>query len=341
MNVQEIKKKQKNLSFFLSYLDISKISIFKKLKEENTKLNNIVRLKNVNISFLDKLSSQWKFVADRMHEKENDEKIVKNKSTLYILVDPKTINKISTQMLKKLSEEIGASVSKQDYVLTFGAEVNLIAQKQELNIIENYPYELFEDDKKFSNLLTSIVEMGTKNNIFTSVKLLLSEFSRARKSLTAIQIFPLDLAEKVKSIATSNSSIDEQDGEVEIVANSSSRMKSLKLYEEFFSNVDIKKIKWEPNIDFILDSFIDAITKQIIYEMRTRVLIDQLSIELQLIEDKKTRLMEQQDDLKLKWNRIRKEEATTQSLLLFSAFNSRKDEEPLPLFKKALGGEKN
>lgn len=335
MNVKELKEKQENLSFFLSYLDISKISVLKKLKEENSKLDNIVKLKQTNIKFLNRLSSKWGFIAERIHEKGNEGKRLKNNSTLYILVDPKTIDKLSTQVLKKQKEQISTTISKNDFVVTFGYHVNLMAQELELNIIQDFAYDLFLNDKDFSELLTSITETGVKNNIFTEVKLLLTEFSLSRKKLTNIKIFPLNLEEKIKEIKTVEKDDDAAESDLD-----KNIPKSLIIYEQAFEKLDISKLKWEPNIDFFLDSFSKAITKQIIYETRTKVLIDQFKIELQLIEDKKNRLIEKLEDLKHKWNRIRKEEATTQSLLLHSAFKVREEDEPVPLFEANSKGEK-
>lgn len=61
--------------------------------------------------------------------------------------------------------------------------------------------------------------------------------------------------------------------------------------------------------------------------------VEQFNLELQLLEEKKNKLSEQQEMMRMLYNRVRKEESTMQSLLLYSAFKLREEEEEFPLVK--------
>jgi hypothetical protein len=76
-----------------------------------------------------------------------------------------------------------------------------------------------------------------------------------------------------------------------------------------------------------------TIIKQNIYETKILSNIEQYNLELQLLEEKKNKLTEQQFELRMLYNRTRKEESTMQSLLLYAAFKLRAEEEEFPLIK--------
>lgn len=323
MNLKEVKEKQSNISFFLSYLEISKISILRQLIQEQRKLKNLEVFKKFNVKLLKDVSKKWSFIANKMHELDDDK--IKNKSTLYILVDPHKINKISEQMLKKLEEKMSKIITNNDYVITFGSNVNSISQKLELNIIDSYGLDDYFDEVKFSEIISSMVDVGIKNNIFHTAELFLSEIAVSSQKLLSEKLYPF--IEYKDNDITTEMSLDLEDEDYD------KNFEILRLYEQEFKSIDITKVVWEPNIDFFLDGLSRSILKQIVHKLKLKSEIERLKLELQLLEDKRNKLLEQLVLLERAWNRIRKEEATNQSLLLYSAFKTKEDDGKVPLFK--------
>ncbi|MGL4343534.1 MAG: MMOB1630 family gliding motility ATPase complex subunit [Metamycoplasmataceae bacterium] len=317
MNLKEVKEKKSSLSFFMSYIDISKISVLKKLNLENKKLENIRFLKTANILLINKINEKWNYTISYQNALKNND----SKSALYFLVDPQVIDKITSNMLKKLKELIANQVGPNDYVITFGRNVNLIAQELELNIIENYSFDTYENDEEFSELSSSLIDIGIKNNIFNEAHLLLSEVDLVNQTILKEKLFPFDKITISKEEET-------QYLEVAKIEETNS-MKYVKIFNE----LNLDKAIWEPNIDFFIEHFARSTVKQTIQEMKVRARIEKLKIELQLLEEKKNKLNEEFDNLQKMWNRIRKEESTIQSLLLYSAFKLIEEEEMVPLMK--------
>jgi hypothetical protein len=52
MKLKEVKDKSEKLSFFLNFVDISKIRVLQLLNQEINKLENIQNLKTVNLNLL-------------------------------------------------------------------------------------------------------------------------------------------------------------------------------------------------------------------------------------------------------------------------------------------------
>ncbi|MGL5520409.1 MAG: MMOB1630 family gliding motility ATPase complex subunit [Metamycoplasmataceae bacterium] len=317
MNTKELKEKQNNLSFFLKYVDVSKIIVLKNINEENRKLKNIQYLKTTNFNFLKKANNKWPDlnIFDKMKKGEQPKK-------LYFLIDPEKIDDISVIMLKKLQELISKNITKNDYVVTFGNHSNLMAQKLELNVIEKFPLEYYSNLDHFSDLTASIIDLGTKNNIFNQVEIILSNIEFSQNELIKRVLFPLD-HEKIDMVEFDEKKFEDE--EMTGSLDNNDVFNFIKIYK----NIDITKIIWEPNITFFVSQMKNIIIKQIINEAKTKAKIEQLRLEFKLLEEKKNKLLEKQELLIRNFNRIRKEESTIQSLLLHSAFKV-SEKEPMP-----------
>ncbi len=340
MKLKEVKDKSEKLSFFLNFVDISKIRVLQLLNQEINKLENIQNLKTVNLNLLNAVEERW-FVKRGIMFFDRDEKEVKKTkidSTMYFLVDPKKLDVYSKNMLEKLEETLIKTVTPNDYIITFGSNVNMICQKLELNVIEHFEYSSFENLEELSQKVSALIEIGLKNNLFSKALMLITQASNLHSEpVVSKQILPFENIlsnsnEKKQKARTDNAEpLDE--------TKTSSLHEYILNHKKIMSNINIDKAEWNPNIYVLYEQLTKTIIKQNIYETKILSNIEQYNLELQLLEEKKNKLTEQQFDLRMLYNRTRKEEATMQSLLLYAAFKLREEEEEFPLVKITRGGE--
>ncbi len=331
MKLKEIKDKSESLSFFVNFVEISKIRVLQLLNLETKKLNNIQDLKAVNLNLLSAIDERW-FIKRGMSffENKKNSKSEKNQKDIciYFLVDPQKIDVYSNNMLEKMEETLLKLVTKNDFVVTFGIHVNLICQKLELNVIEHFDYSSFEDANEFAEKVSSLIEIGVKNNLFNKAVILITQSSNSQSEpIITKQILPFENV-VTKRVLEEGLMEKEQFEHLktnsEIVAN----------YKHIVSNMNIGKTEWNPDVFVFHEQFTKTIIKQSVHEMKVTSKVRQYNLELQLLDEKKNKLSEQQETLKMSYHRVRKEESTMQSLLLYSAFKLRKkDEEEFPLVK--------
>lgn len=335
MKLKEVKDKTEKLSFFLSYVDISKTRVLQLLRQEVNKLDNIQNLKESNLNLLNAIEERWFtkkgisfFERNQNIENIEKDKRIKNNSTIYFLVDPKKINVYSLNILKKMEETLSKIVTPNDYIITFGENVNVICQKLELNIIEHFDYSFFENLDEFSQKVSALIEIGLKNNLFSKAIMMVAQASKSHSEpIVTKQILPFEGI--IVKANKSEKSIDEED------SDQSFRQISEYLinHKKIVSNINIGKAEWNPDIYVLHEQLTKTIIKQGIYETKVLSNIEQFNLELQLLEEKKNKLTEQKDELVILYNKARKEDSTMQSLLLYAAFKIRKDEDEFPLVK--------
>ncbi len=334
MKLKEVKDKSEKLTFFLNFVEISKIRVLQLLNQEVNKLENIQNLKTVNLNLLNAVEERWFVKRGIMFFDRDNEKIEKTKinSTMYFLVDPKKLDVYSKNMLDKLEETLVKVVTPNDYIITFGTNVNTICQKLELNVIEHFEYSLFEDLEGLSQKVSELVEIGIKNNLFSKALMMITQASNLHSEpVVSKQILPFENIlsnsnDKKQKLRTSN---DEPTDETKI----KSMQEYILHHKKIMSNINIDKAEWNPNIYVLHEQLTKTIIRQNIYETKILSNIEQYNLELQLLEEKKNKLSEQQFDLKMLYNRTRKEESTMQSLLLYAAFKVREEEEEFALVK--------
>ncbi|AAT27649.1 MMOB1630 family gliding motility ATPase complex subunit [[Mycoplasma] mobile] len=312
MKRKDVEEKKQNLDFYHNYIDISKIKVLQKLNEEIASLNMLKLQKGESHYLLNRIINKWfphnSNIYHELHH-ENDRK------ELYILIDPKKLDLFSEALLRKLSQTVKERIRPdKDFVITVGTNVDNIARQLNLNIIDHYDLDLFNQIDDFANRIGELVDVGLNNKIFNYVSLLIAQSSTKNNGgLVQERIVPFN----TKNIKVWNESNQDENGmpivseenEVEIMS-----------YAKTLRNINFKKHTWLPNINTFYEQFVKSVFKQELFEFKSISVIEELKIELQLLDEKKKRLEEQKKELILKWNRARKEEATLQSTLLFSAF---------------------
>lgn len=327
MKLKEIKDKTESLSFFVNFVEISKIRVLQLLNNEVKKLNNIQGLKAANLNLLNAIEERW---FTKRGISFFDRKLKKEKETvnIYFIVDPKKIDAYSSNMLNKMEETLSETVTKNDFIVTFGIHVNTICQKLELNIIEHFDYSAFEDAEELSEKMSALIEIGIKNNLFNKVIMMIAQSSNSQSEpIIRKQILPFEPI-LTKSILE-NDLLDNGEQNKSKIEN----IENIENYKNVISNINIGKAEWNPDVFVFHEQFSKTIIKQSIHELKVISKVEQYNLELQLLEEKKNKLSEQQELMKMLYNRVRKEESTMQSLLLYSAFKLREEEEEFPLVK--------
>ncbi|MGL5617838.1 MAG: MMOB1630 family gliding motility ATPase complex subunit [Metamycoplasmataceae bacterium] len=334
MKLKEVKDKTDKLTFFLSYVETSKTRVLQLIRQEINKLDNIQNLKESNLSLLHAIEERWfvkKGITFFEKSSNNFKAIARNKvnATIYFLVDPKKMDIYTKNMLKKMEEVLVETVTPDDYIVTFGSNVNLMCQKLELNVIEHFDYSAYEDFEEFSQRVSALIEIGIKNNLFNKAMLMIAQVSKeSHNKIISRQILPFEnFAIKSNSNLEKSKSIDEEDKNNIFDIN-----ENLKGHKKIVFDINIGKAEWNPDIYVLHEQLTKTIIKQGIYETKVISDIEQYNLELHLLEEKKHKLTDQKAALILLYNKARKEESTLQSLLLYAAFKVRKEEEDVPLF---------
>lgn len=319
-NMKFLKGKEKSLQFFENYLDISKLRILQILNEQQKILDNLKLIKYSNHVFLDQINQ--KFFKGQKTFIEEDNKS-KNKEEIYFLVDSKENDEYAEVIYKKLEEILEAKVKKTDSVVTIGNRVNLIAQKLELNIIQHFPYELYENHNEFINKVSTLVEIGFKNEVFTDATLIIAQLNTDNHELVTKKLAPFEKEEIDKTILENyrNSSKNNSN---ESMMYASESMKNINVaYASHLHDIDINDISFIPNISFFKYKLIKAIIKQNIVEISLIEKIQRLKLEIQLLDEKRNKIHDELIVIQRLVNRVRREKETESSIVLYSAFKVR------------------
>ena len=319
-NMKYLDQKKKNLEFFESYLDISKLRILQILNEEQRDLEILKIIKQSNSQLLDTINTNF-FKGEKTFIENGDVSNKNAKKELYFLIDAKNEDEYSEIIYKKVEESLKARIRPGDSVVTIGERVNLIAQKLELNIIQHFPYSLYENEGDFLNKVATIIEVGFKNGIFTDSTLIISQQNRDNNQLIMKKLAPFenDKVEIDNEFATKTTPIAIETPE----EDNTLKQDSITDYSNFFKNLDIKKVSWIPNISFFKFKLIKSIIKQNIVELRIVEKIQRLKLEIQLLDEKKGKLHEESIIVQQLINRVRREKETESTIVLYSAFKVR------------------
>ncbi len=320
-NMKFLKGKEKSLQFFETYLDISKLRILQILNEQQKVIDNLKLIKYSNHMFLDQINQKF-FKGQKTFIETEDNKL-KNKEEIYFLVDSKENDEYAEVVYKKLEEILEAKVKKTDSVVTIGNRVNLIAQKLELNIIQHFPYELYENNNEFINKISTLVEVGFKNEVFTDATLIIAQPNTDNQELVTKKLAPFEKEEIDKTILENyKSSLDKNSKESMMYVNESAKNINV-AYASHLNNVDINNISFIPNISFFKYKLIKAIIKQNIVEISLMEKIQRLKLELQLLDEKRNKIHDELIVIQRLVNRVRREKETESSIVLYSAFKVR------------------
>ncbi|WP_371246169.1 MMOB1630 family gliding motility ATPase complex subunit [Mycoplasmopsis agassizii] len=311
MKRNELEDKKRSLEFYHNYTDISKITLLRKLSIEIENLNVINNIKSANNHLLNKISNRWLKKYNDYYEAKN------NLPGFFILVDPSKLDDYSKVALAKLTEQIERDIKKTDYVVTVGLQTAALAEKYSLQVVENLEYSEFENIAKFAEKISSLVELGLNNNIFGRVKMIFTKNDIITTGLVEKTLFPLDK----KDLEIKRERVDE-DGAV--ILETSPEMEWANQYIKIIESIDLKKTTWQPDIANFYNLFARAIIKSLIFEVKIEERIADLRVELQILDQKKKDLEEKLTEVQLQVNRIRKEETTLQSMILHTAFKTRK-----------------
>lgn len=351
-NAKFLKDKQKNLEFFESYLDISKLRILQVLNEEQKALDSLRLVKYSNTKLLDTINKNF-FKNEKTFIEERDVNR-KNKEELYFLVDAKENNQYSETIYKKLEETLEARIKNGDSVVTIGKRVHLIAQRLELNIIEHFPYDLYENESAFINKIATIIEVGFKNGVFTDSTLIIAQQNQENRELVMKKLAPF-VDEKISEseiFASETQTITFNNQQATRTSDFSLIRQNASIdYSKFCNNIDIKKLSWIPNITFFKFKLVKAIIKQSTVELRMIEKIQRLRLEIQLLDEKRNKIHDELIVVNRLANRLRREKETESTIVLYSAFKVRnsgvdildenirkKREDDELLYKKYKGG---
>lgn len=321
-NMKFLKGKEKSLQFFETYLDISKLRILQILNEQQKILDNLKLIKYSNHIFLDQINQKF-FKGQKTFIEIEDNKS-KNKEEIYFLVDSRDNDEYSEVIYKKLEEILEAKVKKTDSVVTIGNRVNLIAQKLELNIIQHFPYELYENHNEFINKISTLVEVGFKNEVFTDATLIIAQPNTDNRELVTKKLAPFEKEEIDKTVLENykNSLVNGSNESAMMYGNDSVKNVNV-AYASHLHDIDINNISFIPNISFFKYKLIKAIIKQNIVEISLIEKIQRLKLEIQLLDEKRNKIHDELIVIQRLVNRVRREKETESSIVLYSAFKVR------------------
>lgn len=344
-NMKFLKGRQKNLQFFETYLDISKLRILQLLNEEQKALEAIKMIKYTNSKFLEAINANF-FKNEKTFIEQVDSNR-KSKEEIYFLVDAKENDEYAEVMYKKLEETLEAKIKKGDSIVTVGNRVNMIAQKLELKVIQHFPYELYENNQSdFINKVATIIEVGFKNGIFTDATLIVAQQNQDNRELVMKKLAPFEIYSKEDDIYSDSKAIQK----TTTADFDDVKQNILNDYSKYFKDLNIKKISWLPNVSFFKFKLIKAIIKQNIVELSIVEKIQRLKLELTLLDEKKNKINDELTVVQRLVNRVRREKETESSIVLYSAFKVRnsgtsvldevrkKKEEDDALYRRPKGG---
>lgn len=328
-DMKHLKEKQKNLNFFLQFLDISKLRLLQILNEEQEALNVLKTIKNANSQFLNKIDQN--FFKNEKTFIENDSKNNLEKQVdhrIYFLVDAKDEDEFSEIIYKKMEETLSKSVNKKnDVIVTFGNRVNLISQKLELDIIQHFPYDFYEDNDKFIDKVATLIEVGLKNKVFNKATLLVAQQNQDNRELVSKELYPLERPEKEEKVFDGARTLEIKQANISYTTEFvRAQQNSNEDYINFFRDLNVRKLNWFPNVSFFKYKFIKSIVKQNIVELKLVEKIQRLKMELHLLDEKRTKLIDENAIVGRWINRIRKEKSTEATIVLYAAFKLKLNE---------------
>ena len=325
-DMKYLKEKQKSLKFFLDYVDISKLRLLQILNEEQEALNVLRIIRSTNAQFLDRMNKNF-FKGESTYEEEKEEVINKTTKILF-LVDAKDNDEYTEFVYKKLEEQLASKVNHNDLIVTFGNRVNLIAQKLELHIIQHFAYDIYLDYNQFIEKITTLIEVGLKNRVFVEAQLIVAQQNQDNREIISKKLIPFQKMETVDKSDLPESS-EEHTGATGTYTREylqTMMQNANEDYLEFFHDVDIHQINWYPNVRFFKFKFIKSIIKQNIVELRMIEKIQRIKMEIQLLDEKRNKLMDEAS-LVTRWlNRFRKEKSTEATIVLYAAFKLKANE---------------
>ncbi|VEU67992.1 MMOB1630 family gliding motility ATPase complex subunit [Mycoplasmopsis pulmonis] len=314
MKRKEIEERKNNFEFFSNYIDISKISLLYNLNKEIQDLNTIKSLRKSHSVLLSKINEKWLKKYNNYYLNVN-----KKLPSLYILVDAKQDDEYAEIALNKLKEIMVERITLNDYVITIGWKTHKLAESIGFQIIDKLDFSAFEKIDLLSERLSSILEIGLQNYVFSKSVLLIAENDIETKGIIEKIIIPFDkssLEQKMEIL--DDDGIPIKDDEFEEDENWISH------YEDIINAIDLRKNKWKPDVVGFYNKMSKALIKSEFYEIKIKRNIQTLKLQLAILEDKKRNVNEQLEDLQKKWNKVRKEETTNKSLILFAAFKAKK-----------------
>ncbi|OYD26985.1 hypothetical protein EI74_0367 [Mycoplasma testudineum] len=321
MKKSELKERKHSLEFFYGHIEISKLSLLQKLNQENSNKRALMKIKSTNEKLIKTVGKKWLnryidyYVADKKLPK------------FYILVEPSSGDKIAEIGMKRLEEFVKNEIVSDSFVVTVGQRTSEMVSKYNLRVVENFETnDLDKDTSKFSEKISSLIEVGINNNVFGYVEIIVAEINSRTKELVRQKLFPFgeagDLDKATKDL---NQKVDQDGINVEPeIENESLEIKKAREYIEIMEAIDLTKNKWSPDIANFYALFAKSMMKSSIYELQIIRRIESLTLELALLNDKQNKIEEQLSDVTKAFNRIRKEETTLQGLILHAAFENRK-----------------
>ena len=321
-DMKYLKEKQKSLNFFLDYVDISKLRLLQILNEEQEALNGLRTIKTANLQFLHQINQNF-FKNDWTYEQERADVSAERITKIYFLVDAKENDEYTEIIYKKLEEQLASELREQDIVITFGNRTNLICQRLEFNIIQHFPYDLYLDYNKFIDKVCTLIEVGLKNGVFNEAHLLVAQQNQDNRRLVSKKLVPFDKAELQPRADNKNVATGSQATATTAIASEAVLALMQNAHEDylsFFETLNIRRINWFPNVRFFKFKFIKSIIKQNIVELRMIEKIQRIKLEIQLLDEKRNKLLDEAS-LVTRWlNRVRKEKSTEATIILHSAF---------------------
>lgn len=323
-NMKFLKAKEKNLMFFESYLDISKLRILQVLNVEQKALDSLKLIKYSNSKLLEKINNNF-FKNEKTFIESADE-TRKTKDELYFLVDSKENDKYNEVIYKKLEEFLQAKVQKNDSVVTIGNRVNLIAQKLELNIIQHFPYSLYDNQNEFINKIASLIEVGFKNGVFSDSTLIIAQQNQDNNKFVMKKLAPFEY-EKINEEIFASKQVDNLESQQNHFDEYGNKKEDISLtYIKYLDDLNVKQLSFIPNINFFKYKLTKAIIKESVVELKLIEKIQRMKLEIQLLDEKKSKIQDELTMVQRLINRVRREKETESSIVLYSAFKVRKQE---------------
>lgn len=319
-----LKEKQKSLRFFLDYVDISKLRLLQLLNEEQEALAILKMIRAINSQFLERINTSF-FKGEATYEEGVIAPINPKVNKLFFLVDAKDNDEYTEFIYKKLEEQLAGQITSNDVVITVGPRVNLICQRLELRIIQHFDYDLYLDPNKFIEKITTLIEVGLKNGVFDDVQLIVAQQNQDSRTIVAKKLFPFQRLDAEEETSSSGAPAAPPPPTAAAAPSGTAALAALmqsaeRDYSAFFHDLDLRKINWFPNVRFFKYKFIKSIIKQNIVEITMIEKIQRLKLEIQLLDEKRNKLLDEAALVNRLLNRVRREKQTEATILLHAAF---------------------
>ena len=319
-DMKYLKEKQKSLKFFLDYVDISKLRLLQILNEEQEALNVLRVIRSTNAQFLEKINKNF-FKGEITYEEKKEEVISKTAKILF-LVDSKDNDEYTKFIYKKLEEQLASTVTRNDVIVTFGNNVNSIAQRLELRVIQHFAYDVYLDYNQFIEKITTLIEVGLKNRVFAEAHLIIAQQNQDSREIISKKLIPFQKIDNLNKDDLPESKMEHSGATGTYTREylQTLMQNANEDYLDFFHDLDIRTINWYPNVHFFKFKFIKSIIKQNIVELRMIEKIQRIKMEIQLLDEKRNKLMDEASLVNRWLNRVRREKSTEATIVLYAAF---------------------